>query len=643
MIKKGFRSLSVSWMQGRLFLLVSVVFVWLFSLAWVYPEHREISMIAIYDLDPDREKILEELWESARLGYENRLNTQPADSTLRENPAVIDYAAWPAIAGDHSCSSEILLHTVLETDWILGVADVAARLKRRLNEVGLERHRRINVLRDSDIELQKVDKAYATRAGSNNVHFLLARPDVNTDAMTYLSGCLKEGVESNAIAAYAWFHLSALIKASQIKNQDLTAEEHSSLARAVLADEAFALHFIEDAFAAGHVAGTWGDASLRKGTHDYYNEKGLAVSTWNGKSVVLLGDAWMRPEDATRAAGVVRASLEQVLDAAAGQDSSAISDAEELILTAPDTFNVCNLNYMPQRRADRKYGNLLVKILAETPAPGLAEGLGELPRFSAEIGPFLGIMSAMYAGTHTGGFVNNQSNVGATGGIEMALRVGLGLEGVMNESGDGMVFLDLGIRQDAASTSKIVDADDAAEYGDILASIPSRNAFLARLRMPYWLVPGDLLLAAPFLAFTSPATLTNMAVVAGNGGLIGWQSGIATSIGRFQFILGREISVYFYGYGERKDRVLAYYDNNGSEDLLLIDLRTLRLDFPIFDYRPFRSFSTDQSSSLVLQISGGIEFPVHASTVEPVGAPDPEVKNIWHFGIHLAFDWRGYF
>jgi len=643
MITKGLKSLSVSRNHGRLFLLSSVFFVWLISLAWVYQEHREISLIAIYDLDPDRQQVLAELWASARLGYENRLNTLPADSALGENPTSLDYAAWPAIAGDHSCSSEILLQTVLETDWILGVADVAARLKRRLNEAGLERHHRINVLRDSDIALQTVDKAYATRAGSNNVHFLLARPDVNTDAMTYLSGCLKEGVESNAIGAYTWFHLSALIKASQLKNQDLTAEEHSSLARAVLADEAFALHFIEDAFAAGHVAGTWGNAALRKGTHDYYNEMGLAVSTWNGESVVLLGDAWMRPEDATRAAAVVRASLEQVLDAAAGQDSSAISDVEDVVLTVPDTFNVCKLNYMPKRSADRKFGNLLAKILAETPAPGLVEGLGELPRFSAEIGPFLGIMSAMSGGTHTGGFLNSQSNVGGTGGIEMALRLGLGLEGVMNESGDGMVFLDLGIRQDAASTSKIFETEEAAEFGDITAAIPSRNAFLARLRMPYWLLPLDLLVATPFLIFTSPTTLADMAVVAGNGGLIGWQSGIATSIGRFQFILGREISVYFYGYGNRKDRVLAFYDNNGVEDLALIDLRTLRLDFPIIDYRPFRSFSTDQSSSLVLQITGGIEFPVHASTVEPVGAPDPEVKNIWHFGVRLAFDWRGYF
>jgi hypothetical protein len=637
-------SRSMSWNLRRSILLIILVCVWFISLAWVYPEHREISMIAINNLDPDRQRILARLWADACIGYEHRLNELPADSTLGEKPTTLDYAAWPAIAGDHSCSPANLLNTVLETDWIMGVADVAARLKRQLNEAGWERHNRINVLHDSDIDLQKVDKDYVTRAGSNNVHFLLARPDIKTDALTYLNGCLKEGADLNAIGAYAWFHLSALIKASQLNNQNLTDEQRSVLTRAVLADEAFALHFIEDVFAAGHVAGTWGNAALRKGTHDYYNEMGLAVNTWDGESIVLLGDAWMRPEDADRAAEVVRASLEQILDAASDQDESKISNpGNNTIQTTPDTFNVCKVNTMPHRTVDLKYGENLAAILVTTPAPGLSEGLGDLPRFRSEIGPFMGIMSSMYGGTHTGGFINSQSTVGGVGGIEMAFRIGFGIEGVMNESGDGLVFLDLGMRQDGASTSKIFNAEDVSEFGDITAAIPSRSAYLARLRMPYWFIPLDLLIATPFLIFTSPITLANMAVVAGNGGLIGWQTGIATSIGRFQFLLGREISVYFYGYGSKKDRGLAYYNNDESAGLMLIDIRTLRLDFPIFEYRPFRSFSSDQSSSLDIQITGGIEFPIHVNTIEPVDVPDPQVKNIYHIGLRVAFDWRGYF
>ncbi len=67
------------------------------------------------------------------------------------------------------------------------------------------------------------------------------------------------------------------------------------------------------------MAGTRGDASQRKGTHDYYNEHGLEARTWEGKSMVLKGDAWMRPEDAERASLVIRASLEQFLQALEGK------------------------------------------------------------------------------------------------------------------------------------------------------------------------------------------------------------------------------------------------------------------------------------------------------------------------------------
>ena len=114
--------------------------------------------------------------------------------------------------------------------------------------------------------------------------------------------------------------MSALQKATRLAHETLPPEERSALTRAMLADEAFALHFIEDTYAAGHVAGTWGDVSQRKGTHDYYNENGLEVSTWEGgaKTVVLMGDAHMRPEDAQRAAESVRLSLEQLLDTAVG-------------------------------------------------------------------------------------------------------------------------------------------------------------------------------------------------------------------------------------------------------------------------------------------------------------------------------------
>ena len=72
------------------------------------------------------------------------------------------------------------------------------------------------------------------------------------------------------------FHISALQKASKSYDESLSEEERSAMIRSALADEAFALHFLEDSFASGHTAGTWGDASQRKGPMTIIMKKDLA-------------------------------------------------------------------------------------------------------------------------------------------------------------------------------------------------------------------------------------------------------------------------------------------------------------------------------------------------------------------------------
>ena len=148
----------------------------------------------------------------------------------------------------------------------------------------------------------------------------------------------------------------------------------------MLADEAFALHFLEDTFAAGHVAGTWGDVSQRKGTHDYYNEGGLEAFTWGGgsHSAVLMGDAHMRREDAERAAGVVRDSLAQVIDEATGRAGATLIPPTPRAPGEPDAFDVCKNNVFVQRdegvRAPPEARTLLTQTLVQTPVPGLGAG-----------------------------------------------------------------------------------------------------------------------------------------------------------------------------------------------------------------------------------------------------------------------------
>lgn len=609
--------------------------------AWVYPEHRDIFLLAIQKLSPEYRSTLDALWAEARKGYELRLTEAVIDATQSLNPTQIDYAAWPGIGGDHSVSAKDMLYNILQTDWILEVADITAQLKMEIAD-SKNRGERVNALRNSDIRLQRADPEYATRAGHNNVHFLLSLKTVKETARDFGLECVKEGAELNALGVYIWYHYSALVKASKLNTEQLTPVQRSALILSALADEAFAIHFLEDVFAAGHAAGTWGDASHRKGTHDYYNEYGFRTSTWEGENIVLTGDAWMRPEDAERTAEVVKISLEQLLDAANGKQFAMLYSDEAKTFT-PDDFNISNLDYMPARKFDPKIVNIITPVFVKTPIPGLAQGLGECPRFRAELGPFIGFTPSLRGSLITGGFGETQTTPGLVGGLETSIRIGLGMDGILNESSDGLVFLDIGWRQDGSSSLGVVQGEGIEAYGNLLAAIPGRSAYTARLRLPFYIIPGDLLLAAPILIFTSPETLTQMAVIAGNGGLIPWQSGIATSFGRFQIVLGREMGVYFFGRTKSRDALFNVSQNEqGVEQISIISYRSTQFEFPIFEYRPFRSFSTDQSSGLLIQFYGGLDVPHNVEVLTPENSFTPELKTIWYIGTRVVFNWRYY-
>jgi len=183
-------------MKTILLILLFVINLTLTSNAWVYPEHRDITLLAIQKLDSAHRAILDQLWVWGRKGFESRLDVSVADVTQSVHPKYLDYAAWPAIGGDHSTSSENMLHNILQTGWIMNVANIAANLK-----IGIanskNRSERISRLRDSDIKLLRADPEYVSRAGANNGHFMLARPDVNTTAEVYFTTCFKVGCELN--------------------------------------------------------------------------------------------------------------------------------------------------------------------------------------------------------------------------------------------------------------------------------------------------------------------------------------------------------------------------------------------------------------------------------------------------------------
>jgi hypothetical protein len=562
-----------------------------------------------------------------------------------------------------------MLETALESDWILTVADVAAQfrsdlaridasesaahtgrkgimgdIRRQLDDEAI-RAERVNAVRVADIRLQRADPEYATRAGSNNAHFLLARPTAEFTAREYVESTLRGGSEINAVGVWGWYHLSALQKATRLARETLGTEERSMLVRSMLADEAFALHFIEDTFAAGHVAGTWGDVSQRKGTHDYYNERGIAVDTWESddRTLVLTGDAHMRPEDAQRASQAARLSLEQLLDTAAGRmEEGGIAYAPSASMQ-PEAFDVCRNDRLGQHPAALAASSeaiaMGVAVLKPTPVPGLGEGLGSMPRFRAEVGPFIGVSGQLDLRHVSEGFTGLEERDGYIVGADLSVRVGYGLEGVLGESGDGRLFLAAGYRGDAQSTNKFTDQPFAEGGGGLTSAIPGRTALTARLRMPFYLVPGDLLLMAP-MYFIAPTAYQNMAVQAANGGLIPWQLAWATRFGRFQFVLGREIGVTFYG-RQSEDTLFVAGDPPGTPRI--IAYKSNHYDFPILEYRPYRAFDSTQTSELVIQLFGGVDDPQDVKVLFPEDGVKPRFDNVYSIGIRVVFDWRRYF
>src|SRR5207344_2470228 len=137
---------------------------------------------------------------------------------------------------------------------------------------------------------------------------------------------------------------------------------------------------------------------------------------------------------------------------------------------------------------------------------------------------------------------------------------------------------------------------------------------------------GDLIVAAPILGFLAPKTYEGMALVAASGGVIPWQTGLSTFLGRVQFVLGREVGVSFFGYSGGEDQLFVSTPGSPAGALTAISLRTIRWDFPIVEVRPFRSFATTQAAAVLIQIGAAFDKPTKITVDAPANAPAPDLK-----------------
>jgi hypothetical protein len=614
--------------------------------AWIYPEHRDILADALNGLPVDQQQFYAQLWGEARSGHEARYCATTVEGDGRVEPQCVDLAAWAAIAGDHSCSPDLLLSTTLTSDWILRVAHVGAQTKTGL-EAAKTRDATINEWAISNLKLQFVDPEYASRAGANNGHFLI--PRTSDDLSGYLTQALAAEAEPNALGLYLYYHLGALGLARQwAVTTDPTAR--AKLAAQVLATEAFAVHFLEDAFAAGHVAGTWGGVAERKGTHDYYSEYGLDTSAWDGTPLVIRGDAHIRAEDLSRTAHMVGLSLAQVFQAAreAPPSPSVSAASSPDLYQAAASFDSCTATRQPSATVTPQTLAVAQPIVQKTPLPGRGEQDVHVPHFRQEIGPFVGFAGDLTGGGEFGGYQSGTAAARWYGSAEVEFRLGVGLEALTGSTGAGQMFLGVGLSYDTPQEGG-ADTQFAAAGVPV---VPARNGITFRLRVPFYIVPFDLILVAPVLAWASPGTMTNMAIIAASGGLLRWQRAFNTPIGAFQFLLGREVAVTLNGYlGDRVENIglaapgatIPYASN-----LVFLSYRVLGFDFPTVEYRPLREYSTNQALTFAIQLGWGVEFPnqvryVSKLTLPAATGPTPQLAPGWMLYLRVHFDARYYF
>jgi hypothetical protein len=250
--------------------------------AWYFPEHVVIAHDGITQLPSEIRAVLNDAVSRARgqgvplcasvdLSLDDVAQRKPLETKMIRAEISVDcipYAALPALAADHS-SSALELLAVLMNRKAIEISSAAAfewarfrAAQERLPNTSLER---MSFVHDLDVAFYFIDPGYELRAQATRTHFVDA--DRRLDEL--VRDAATTGSVDKAFAQFLAHHLRSLGLAA-----------HAQVTDAIL-EHAFAVHFLQDAFAAGHLAmtqETWkgGNAHVRR-RHDFFNAKGLAV------------------------------------------------------------------------------------------------------------------------------------------------------------------------------------------------------------------------------------------------------------------------------------------------------------------------------------------------------------------------------
>lgn len=116
-------------------------------------------------------------------------------------------------------------------------------------------------------------------------------------------------------------------------------------------------------------------------------------------------------------------------------------------------------------------------------------------------------------------------------------------------------------------------------------------AFSARIRLPFYIVPGEFINCRTNSTFTFSEKvhlIAEMAVTtAVNGGFYSWHWHDISE--DFKLFLLAQAAVYFYGRTKQRDALFAFNNNN---QLIWLSYRSTQIEFPFLEYKPVRSFQT---------------------------------------------------
>jgi hypothetical protein len=613
--------------------------------AWLFHEHARIGQKAVVSLAAANQELLSQIWESWKKDPVRGapLCRDAAGGSASNDPAARDcihFGTLTAIAADHSCSPADMERT-LQSDWIKKIIKEALSTQADLAKTK-DPEVQADIWINSHVENELIDKDYLNRASINNSHFLTARTDNDLDR--YLAKILADDALPSALSSYATYHEAALFLAHQLA----TAKDQGDLARRMLLAEAYALHFLQDSFSAGHVVGTWGAKAYRMGTHDYYCEHGVDARSWTSPSSLspsysAHGDAHMQAVDEERAAHAVLASLSQVLAAARSQDVLKSDNVARLF----EEFDTCKAAKNPEGLSSMASDVQLAAVIQQTPIPSRGEEEVFLPRFRTEVGPFVRFFSGVRFG---GAFSGYDSDLvwyspRPAGALEVGVGFGYGLEGITNRKADGQLFGQVGIVSQAKQGDGLC-SDCPVDFRRGGGSrVPARFGLATKIRLPFWVVPGDLVFPGLLIAAFDLRTYEKMAIVSANGGIVPWQRVMVSSIGRLQLILGREFGVNLYGYVLGTDQFCAVtgVTQEGMATKVSRGCRpftSVELDLPFLEYRPLRIFSTEATSTVTVQLGGTIDFPRYDPDKSP--SPYPWIRPSWSVYLRLGFDGRLY-